>query len=97
MLESEVQKQFIDWVYNAFPEAIVMKNDASYLLGVPDLTIIVRSRWAFIETKKCSNSHKQPLQEDYIQYADTWAFGAFVDKDNAYRVFNELVDYLSDQ
>ena len=96
MIESSFQSNMIDEILDAFPEAIVTKNDASYLLGIPDVTILYRSRWAFIECKKEPRSRKQPLQSDYIEYAQTWSFGAFACKENWKAVREDLFRYLAD-
>lgn len=96
MKEANFQSDMIDEILDAFPEAIVIKNDASYLLGIPDITILYRSRWAFIECKKETRSRRQPLQDDYVGYAQTWSFGAFACKENWKTVREELFRYLAD-
>lgn len=94
MRESGFQKKMIDEIQAAFPEAIILMNDASYLLGVPDITVLYRSRWAFLECKKEEHSRKQPLQDDYVDYAATWSFGAFVHQDNWPLIRPMLFDFL---
>ena len=96
MKESDFQKKMIDEIQEAFPDAIIMKNDARYLLGVPDITILYHSKWAFLECKKEKWSRRQPLQEDYVTYADTWSFGAFVYPENWDETRLTLFDFLAD-
>ena len=42
MLESNFQAQLIKELKKMFPGCIVIKNDSSYIQGIPDLTILDR-------------------------------------------------------
>ena len=44
--ESKFQSELIKELYELFPGCIVLKNDANYIQGFPDLTILYRPFWA---------------------------------------------------
>ena len=51
MLENKFQANLIKKIKNRFPDCIVMKNDSSYIQGIPDLTILNGNKWATLENK----------------------------------------------
>ena len=54
MKEAEYQKRLIKKLKSIFPGCIVMKNDANYVQGIPDLIILYKSHWGFLEVKQAS-------------------------------------------
>ena len=44
------------------PGAIVLKNDASYIQGIPDLIVLYNDKWASLEIKKNKKAACQPNQ-----------------------------------
>ena len=54
MLESNFQASLIRELKQLFPGCIVLKNDADYLQGVPDLLVLHGKYWASLECKKNS-------------------------------------------
>ena len=52
MLESKFQSDLIDDLEDRFKGCIVLKNDAGYIQGFPDLTILYQNMWAVLECKK---------------------------------------------
>ena len=52
MKENAFQQNLIKEIKERFPGSIVMKNDSSYIQGIPDLTILYGSKWAALEVKK---------------------------------------------
>lgn len=52
MLENKFQANLIKELKKLFPGCIVMKNDASYIQGIPDLLILYNDKWASLECKK---------------------------------------------
>ena len=65
MLERNFQANLIQKLKRMFPGCIVMKNDASYKQGIPDLLVLYRDRWASLECKKSAGAKRQPNQEYY--------------------------------
>lgn len=73
-----------------FPGCIVMKNDSSYIQGIPDLLVLYKNRWASLECKKSEKAKRQPNQEYYIRQMDEMSFARFVCPENKEEVLNEL-------
>lgn len=78
-VESRFQASLIEDIEELFPEAKILKNNAGYLQGFPDLTILCFDTFALLEVKASEDSECQPNQEYYIDWANSsGAFGAFV-------------------
>ena len=92
--ESEFQKDLIKELKETFPGCIVLKNDSSYLQGIPDLTIFFNDKWAMLECKRSANAHHQPNQEYYVGKADGMSFARFIFPENKEDVINELKSAL---
>jgi hypothetical protein len=62
MLESKFQANLIKEIKTTFPGCVVLKNDSSYLQGIPDLSIFYKDKWAMLEVKKDekANNYKTP-------------------------------------
>ena len=69
---------------------MVLKNDSSYLQGIPDLTIFYKKHWAMLECKKNATAHKQPNQEYYVNKMNEMSYAAFVCPENKTEVIAEL-------
>ena len=90
MLERNFQSGLIKEIKSRFDGCIVMKNDASYIQGIPDLLILYKDKWASLECKKNSRAVKQPNQEYYVNQMDAMSFSRFVCPENKEDVLNEL-------
>lgn len=90
MLESKFQANLIKELKDLFPGCIVMKNDSSYIQGIPDLLVLYEDRWASLECKKSENAKKQPNQEYYVDTMDKMSFARFVCPENKDEVLDEL-------
>ena len=90
MLENKFQSALIKEIKNRFPGCIVMKNDASYIQGIPDLLILHKSKWASLECKKNANAKKQPNQEYYVDKMNEMSFSRFICPENKEEVLNDL-------
>lgn len=88
--ENKFQADLVKEIKKRFPGAIVLKNDANYLQGIPDLTILWNRCWAMLECKKSSHEIHQPNQDLYIQMADTLGFGRFIYPENKEAVLDEM-------
>lgn len=78
MNESEYQSRIISRVKQLLPGCIVMKNDSSYLPGIPDLLILYNDRWAMLEVKLHVLSRHQANQDYYVDLLNSMSFAAFV-------------------
>lgn len=90
MLEKHFQRGLIKEIKKEFPDAIVMKADANYIQGIPDLLILHKKRWAALEVKNSPSAKHQPNQDYYISKMNKMSYAAFVDPTNKAGVMNEL-------
>ena len=90
MLENKFQAKLIKELKEEFPGCIVMKNDSSYIQGIPDLLILHGDKWAGLEVKKSANAKKQPNQEYYVDKMNEMSFAKFIHPGNKEEILNEL-------
>lgn len=90
MLESKFQTSLIKEIKNLFPGCIVMKNDSSYIQGIPDLLVLYKNKWASLECKKYANASKRPNQEFYVNRMNEMSFSRFICPENKEEVLNDL-------
>ena len=95
MLESKFQADLIKEIKNTFPGSIVLKNDSSYLQGIPDLTVFHKDRWASLEIKKSANAKHQPNQDYYVKKMNEMSYSRFVYPENKDEVMNELKELFN--
>jgi hypothetical protein len=93
-LEREFQADLIKELKLIFPGCIVMKNDSSYIQGIPDLLILYNDKWATLENKKSVKAHRQPNQEYYVDLMNQMSFSRFIFPENKNMVLNELKSFL---
>lgn len=96
MRESKFQAKLIKDIKERLPDCIVLKNDPTYLQGIPDLTVFNNDKWATLEVKKSANASHQPNQDYYVEKMDRMSFSRFVYPENRDVVFSDLIDYLED-
>lgn len=89
-LEAKYQSQLIKKIKSRFPGCIVLKNDSSYIQGIPDLSIFYRDKWAMLEAKRSKSASHRPNQEYYVKMADDMSFSRFIYPENEEEVFCEL-------
>lgn len=94
-LEKDFQKNLIKDLKEMFPGCIVMKNDSSYIQGIPDLTILYKDKWATLECKKFANAKKQPNQEYYVGQMNEMSFSKFISPENKEEILRELQQAFS--
>ena len=90
MNENRFQANLIKELKTRFPGCIVMKNDANYIQGIPDLMVLYKDHWAALECKKTAKASKRPNQEYYINKMDDMSFAKIVFPENKEEVLNEL-------
>ena len=96
MRESKFQAKLIKDIKERLPDCIVLKNDPTYLQGIPDLTVFNNDKWATLEVKKSANAAHQPNQDYYVEMMDHMSFSRFVYPENRDTVFSDLIGYLED-
>ena len=90
MRESRFQKNLIDELHGTFPGCVIIKNDAGYLQGILDLTILFGHHWAMLEVKKSLAAPYQPNQEYYIEMFNSMSYAAMICPENKEDIINEL-------
>lgn len=90
MLESKFQASLIKELKSKFPGCIIMKQDANYIQGIPDLLILYKDKWAMLECKRSANASLQPNQKYYIDKTNEMSFSRIIYPENKEEVFSEL-------
>ncbi len=88
--ESKFQSMLICELHTLFPGSIVLKNDANYMQGFPDLLILYQNMWAVLECKRSLYEPYQPNQEYYINLLDDMSFASMICPENREAVLYEL-------
>ena len=89
-LESSLKADFIRKIRETFPDAIVLKNDANYLQGVPDILVLIGPRWVALEYKRHPTSAQQANQGYYVTLMNEMSYAAFVWPGNERDILDEL-------
>lgn len=95
MLESKFQSKLIRRIKEEFPGCIVLKNDPTYLQGIPDLTIFYEDTWAVLEVKKSAKASHQPNQDYYVDKMSQMSYAAFIFPENEEEVMAELQNHFN--
>lgn len=95
MKESKFQSDLISELNNLFPGCVILKNDATYMQGIPDLSIFYKDKWAMLECKEKVTSKKRPNQEYYVDKLNKMSFSSFVYPENKDEVIRKLVRLFS--
>lgn len=88
--ENAFQSSLIKELKQEFPGCIVLKNDANYIQGIPDLLILYKDQWAMLECKQTSKAKHQPNQDYYVDRLGSMSYAAFIFPENKEEVLHEL-------
>ena len=89
-LERDFQSKLIKEIKEKFPGCFVMKNDSSYIQGIPDLTVLYQDKWAMLEIKRSETASHRPNQEYYVGKMDEMSFARFICPENKQEVLHEM-------
>lgn len=94
--ENKFQAELIKELNTLFPypDGLVMKNDANYRQGIPDITIYYKDKWATLECKKSEDAPHQPNQDTYVEQMNKMSFSRFIYPENKEEVLHELQQAL---
>lgn len=92
--ESDFQKSLINEIKERLPGCMVLKNDAKYIQGIPDLSIFYKDKWATLECKKSEKATHRPNQDHYVEKMNEMSFSRVVYPENKEVVLNELQEAL---
>lgn len=90
MKESRFQSQLIEELKETFKGCVIVKNDANYCQGFPDLTILYKNKWAALECKRSEGASKRPNQEYYVNLLNGMSYASFVSPENKEEVIREI-------
>lgn len=95
-LESKFQADLMKEIKKEYPGCLIMKNDSSYIQGIPDWTILYKGKWATLECKKEKDAKVQPNQPYYVERLDGMSFSRFVYPENKAEVLEALRLHFTD-
>lgn len=88
--EGKFQAGLIKDLRKMFDGCVVLKNDPSYLQGVPDLLVLFQGMWAALECKDALAASKQPNQEYYVRLLNSMSYAAFIAPENKDEILHGL-------
>lgn len=90
MLERNFQKSLIKEIKDRLPECEVLKNDATYKQGVPDLVILYKKKWAMLEVKKDEKASHRPNQDFRVEKYNRMSFARIIFPENKEEVLDAM-------
>lgn len=94
MLESAYQAKLVKRLEELYPSIVIMKNDANYRQGFPDLLLLFNDRYACLEVKASEDADLQPNQEYWIDRLRRMSFAGFVYPENEREVLEALREFF---
>lgn len=91
-LESGFQDRLRDELKKLFPGCMIFKMDQ--IQGIPDLLVLYKDKWAFLENKKSASAKKQVNQEYYVDLLNKMSFSRFIFPENKESVLTELKEFF---
>lgn len=93
--ENVFQASLIRTIKNLLPGCIVLKLDANYIQGIPDLLVLHGITWAALECKRSQDAPHRPNQDYYIKAMNTMSFATFVYPENVQQVLKDMLLYFN--
>jgi hypothetical protein len=91
-LESGFQDKLRDELKDLFPGCMIFKMDQ--IQGIPDLLVLYKDKWAFLENKISAKAKRQPNQEYYVNKLNEMSFSRFIFPENKDSVLTELKQFF---
>ena len=88
--ENKFQANLIKELRKTFRGCLVVKLDANYIQGIPDLLILYKDRWAALECKISKKASVRPNLKYYVDLLDNMSFARFIFPENKKEVLHEL-------
>lgn len=95
MKENDYQKKLIKTLKARYPECMVIKEDPTYIQGLPDLIVLNKNKWATLECKASEKESHQPNQDYYVNKMNGMSFSSFIFPENEQDVLKELDLYFN--
>lgn len=94
MLESGFQDKLRDELKSRYPDSLIFKMDQ--IQGIPDMLVLYKDKYAFLENKKSAKAKHQPNQDYYVEKLNNMSFARFVFPENKDEVLRDLDLYFRD-
>jgi len=92
--ENKFQHELIQMIRNRWPGSVVLKNDANYTQGIPDLLVLYENQWAMLECKRSANEPHQPNQDYYVSKLNGMSYASFICPENEDEILDEMDRYF---
>ena len=92
--ENKFQANLIREIKERFDGCVVLKNDANYIQGIPDLSVMHGNKWAMLECKKSAVEKHQPNQDYYIEQCNNMSFARFIYPENKEDVLDAMEEFF---
>lgn len=89
-LESKFQSHVICRLKTTLEDCIILKQDSSYIQGIPDLLVLYKDSWFSLEVKRSEKAPKRPNQEYWVNKMNEMSFSRFISPENEEEVFNDI-------
>lgn len=93
-LEKDYQRALIKRIKDRFPDCMILKNDANYIQGIPDLIILIGDRWFVLEVKRSKDAPRQPNQEYYVNKLNKMSYSGVIYPENEEEILDEIYKTL---
>lgn len=90
MRESKFQSDLIKELKYLFPGCVVLKNDANYIQGFPDLLILFKDKWVALEVKASPTASHQPNQDYYVDMLNEMSYASYIYPQNKESVLDAI-------
>lgn len=90
-LERYFQKELVESIQERFPGCVILRNDPrTNPQGIPDLTVLYKTRWCCLECKRGKTASRRPNQEYYISILNDMSYATFVYPENVKEVLDGM-------
>lgn len=93
--ESEFQSKLIKELKSTFPGIEIMKQDAKYRQGQPDLVLFYKNHYAMLECKNSVTASHRPNQDYYVSKFNDWSYASFAYPENKDYVIDQLKEVFA--
>lgn len=90
MVESQFQAKLIKEIKKRLPGCVVLKNDAGYIQGFPDLLVLYKNTWGCLEVKKSETASHRPNQDHWVDKLSKMSFAKFIWPENKKEILDEM-------
>jgi len=90
MSEAKYQHRIIQRIQSLVPGCLVMKNDPTWIQGIPDLLVLFGDRWVMLEVKASIDESYQPNQLHYLERLNDMSFAQMICPENEEDVLNAV-------